>query len=59
MHKHYQKDRKTMNIFTTIETHPLTVKRTIRDFGLRYAYWKLRDLGLSRYQTIRAILLAI
>ena len=48
-----------MNIFTTTETHPLTLKRTIKDFGIKYVYWKLRDLGLSRYQTIRAILLAI
>jgi len=41
------------------ELHPLALKQTIRTFGIKYAYWKLRDLGLSRYMTLRAIFFAI
>lgn len=45
------------NIYT--ESHPFALKRTIKEFGLKYAYWRMRDLGLSRRQTIRALFFAI
>ncbi len=39
--------------------NPLTLKQEIKDFGIRYANWTLRNLGGSRYETFRAILLSI
>jgi hypothetical protein len=42
-----------------IDIHPLTLKQTIKDFGLRFTYWKLRDYDLSRYEALRLILLSI
>jgi hypothetical protein len=60
LYKHYQKDRKmTHSEYIVRSFNPLTLKQEIKDFGIRYAYWKLRNLGGSRYETFRAILLSI
>lgn len=39
--------------------NPLTLNEDISRFGYRYAYWKLRNLGGSRYETLRAIFLSM
>jgi len=41
------------------ESHPFTLRNTIQIYGIRFAYWNLRQYGASRYQAIRAILFAI
>lgn len=41
------------------ESHPLRVRNTIQCWGIRFAYWHLRDLGASRYQAARSIFFAL
>jgi hypothetical protein len=41
------------------ESNPAALAPYIRLYGIRRAYFNLRALGGSRYQTIRAILLSI
>jgi len=47
-----------MNHALNYESNPLTLRSTIALYGTRYAYWKLRDMGASRYAAIRSIFFA-
>ena len=47
-----------MNYALKFESNPLTLKSTIALYGTRYAYWKLRNMGASRYAAIRSIFFA-
>jgi hypothetical protein len=46
-------------MFLDQDLHPFAVARTIQSFGYKYAYWVIRHIGATRYQTLRAIFFAI
>lgn len=47
------------DIFFNHESHPFRVRDTIQCWGIRFAYWNLRNLGASRYQAARSIFFAL
>jgi hypothetical protein len=51
--------RKLPCIFLYQDLNPFEVSRIIQTFGIKYAYWNLRNKGATRYETLRAIFFAI
>jgi len=47
------------SVFLDHESHPFRVRNTITCWGIRFAYWNLRNLGASRYQAARSIFFAL
>ena len=47
------------SIFLDLELHPFEVANKIRTFGIKFAYWHLRNNGATRYQALRAIFFAL
>lgn len=47
------------SIFLEQDLHPFQVATQINRFGIKFAYWYLRESGATRYQALRAIFFAI
>lgn len=47
------------SVFLDHESHPFRVRDSIKCWGIRFAYWNLRNLGASRYQAARSIFFAL
>jgi len=47
------------SIFLDLDLHPFEVANKIDRFGIKFAYWYLRNSGATRYQALRAIFFAI
>lgn len=47
------------DILVNYESNPFRVRDTINCWGVRFAYWNLRNLGASRYQAVRSIIIAL
>jgi len=47
------------NYILITQSNPATLSNYIALYGIKRAYWNLRNLGSSRYQALRSIFFAI